>query len=74
MFLSTVSTQRLDLSPSTVARSVLELVTRKREDLAGAVVAPPVRASAPMSLMFSAELSARMRPSGIGHVAHILQV
>jgi hypothetical protein len=46
-------------SPLYVARSILELVTRKREDLAAAVTAS-VRASAPMASMFSAELGARM--------------
>lgn len=47
---------------STVARAVLELVTRKRAEMAVAVVAPPpVRASAPMSSMFAtAPMSARM--------------
>jgi hypothetical protein len=54
------SGRRHGVIASTVARSILELVTRKREDLAAAVVAPPVRASAPMCSMFSAELSARM--------------
>jgi hypothetical protein len=46
--------------PSTVARAVIELTTRKREDVAAAVVGPSVRASAPMASMFSAELGARM--------------
>jgi len=55
------SGRRHGVIASTVARSILELVTRKREDLAAAVVAPPVRASAPMSLdVQRAELGARM--------------
>jgi len=54
------SGRRHGVLPSTVARAVIELTTRKREDVAAAVVGPSVRASAPMSSMFAAPMSARI--------------